>query len=94
MYDKEKWLRAAEFHGHQCPGLAIGFKAVEAALTPRTVALYVNTPSNPTGHVVPRAWLEGLVLAHVPAGLYELSALPLRIEGGDGSPVRAVLVAP
>ncbi len=39
------------------------------------------------------AWLEGLVLAHVPAGLYELSALPLRIEGGDGSPVRAVLIA-
>ncbi|HMM33721.1 MAG TPA: pyridoxal phosphate-dependent aminotransferase, partial [Thermoanaerobaculia bacterium] len=31
--------------------------AVEAALTPRTVALYVNTPSNPTGHVVPRTWL-------------------------------------
>ena len=40
------------------------------------------------------AWLEGLVLAHVPQGLYELSALPLRIEGGDGSPVRAVLLAP
>ena len=39
------------------------------------------------------AWLEGLVLAHVPPGLYELVALPLRIEGGDGSPVRAVLLA-
>lgn len=39
-------------------------------------------------------WLEGLVLADVPPGRYELSALPLRIEGGDGSPVRAVLVAP
>jgi arylformamidase len=39
-------------------------------------------------------WLEGLVLAHVPPGRYELIALPLRIEGGDGSPVRAVLVAP
>ncbi len=39
------------------------------------------------------AWLEGLVLAHVPPGRYELAALPLRIEGGDGSPVRAVLVA-
>lgn len=39
------------------------------------------------------AWLEGLVLAHVPPGLYQLAALPLRIEGGDGSPVRAVLVA-
>jgi aspartate/methionine/tyrosine aminotransferase len=25
------------------------------------VALYVNTPSNPTGRVIPRAWLEGLV---------------------------------
>lgn len=40
------------------------------------------------------AWLEGLVLSHVPPGLYDLVALPLRIEGGDGSPVRAVLVAP
>ncbi|MDX9733234.1 MAG: cyclase family protein [Thermoanaerobaculia bacterium] len=39
-------------------------------------------------------WLEGLALADVPPGRYELSALPLRIEGGDGSPVRAVLVAP
>lgn len=39
----------------------LAVSAVEAALTPRTVALYVNTPSNPTGHVVPRAWLEGLV---------------------------------
>ena len=27
-------------------------------------------------------------------GCYELVALPLRIEGGDGSPVRAVLVVP
>ena len=35
--------------------------AVEAAVPPRTVALYVNTPSNPTGLVVPRAWLEALV---------------------------------
>lgn len=38
-------------------------------------------------------WLEGLVLDHVPAGRYDLAALPLRIEGGDGSPVRAVLIA-
>jgi arylformamidase len=40
------------------------------------------------------AWLEGLVLAHVPPGRYDLVALPLRIEGGDASPVRAVLLAP
>jgi arylformamidase len=37
------------------------------------------------------AILEGLVLAGVPAGLYELIALPLRLEGFDASPVRAVL---
>ncbi|MCP4758189.1 MAG: kynurenine formamidase [Planctomycetes bacterium] len=35
--------------------------------------------------------LEGLRLGHVAAGAYELIALPLRITGGDGSPVRAVL---
>jgi arylformamidase len=32
-----------------------------------------------------------LQLTHVDPGEYELIALPLRIEGGDASPVRAVL---
>lgn len=36
--------------------------------------------------------LEGLDLNNVPPGLYTLVALPLKIEGGDASPVRAVLV--
>lgn len=35
--------------------------------------------------------LEGLVLDHVPAGDYELIALPLALAGLDASPVRAVL---
>jgi arylformamidase len=35
--------------------------------------------------------LEGLNLSGVPDGLYELCALPLKIVGADGSPVRAVL---
>lgn len=35
--------------------------------------------------------LEGLVLDDVPAGRYELIALPLRLVGFDASPVRAVL---
>ncbi len=39
------------------------------------------------------AVLEGVVLDAVPPGLYTLVALPLRIEGADASPVRAVLVA-
>lgn len=35
--------------------------------------------------------LEGIVLDDVAAGVYELAALPLKIRGGEGSPVRAVL---
>jgi len=37
------------------------------------------------------AILEGLALDGVPAGLYELIALPLKLAGFDASPVRAVL---
>lgn len=37
------------------------------------------------------AVLEGLVLNHVPEGMYELIALPLKLVGFDASPVRAVL---
>jgi arylformamidase len=37
------------------------------------------------------AILEGLVLTDVPEGEYELIALPLRLDGFDASPVRAVL---
>lgn len=38
------------------------------------------------------AILEGLVLAGIAPGFYTLIALPLKIEGGDASPVRAVLL--
>lgn len=37
------------------------------------------------------AVLEGLDLKEVPAGRYELIALPLRLEGFEASPVRALL---
>lgn len=37
------------------------------------------------------AILEGLVLADVPEGIYELIALPLKLVGFDASPVRAIL---
>lgn len=36
--------------------------------------------------------LEGIVLSGVPDGLYTLVALPLKLEGADASPVRAVLM--
>jgi arylformamidase len=39
------------------------------------------------------AILEGVVLGHVPDGVYKLVAFPLRIAGADASPVRAVLVS-
>ena len=35
--------------------------------------------------------LEGIDLSGVEEGAYMLYALPLKIEAGDGSPVRAVL---
>ncbi len=38
------------------------------------------------------AILEGIILEHVPEGVYKLIALPLKIQGGDASPVRAVLI--
>jgi len=37
------------------------------------------------------AILEGLILKEVPPGVYELIALPLKLEGFDASPVRAIL---
>jgi len=48
----------------------------------------------PVHHILARggvANLEGLALDAVPAGVYELIALPLRLAGLDASPVRAVL---
>jgi arylformamidase len=37
------------------------------------------------------AILEGIVLEDVAEGIYELIALPLKIEGADATPVRAIL---
>jgi len=35
-------------------------QAVRARITPRTVALYVSTPSNPTGRIIPEACMQAL----------------------------------
>jgi aminotransferase len=42
------------------PDWALDLAAVRAAITPRTRAMVVNTPSNPAGKVFTRAELEGL----------------------------------
>jgi len=54
-----------------------------------------NSPGFPVHNILLGngiAILEGLVLENVPEGEYEISALPLKFKGGEGSPVRAILV--
>ena len=38
-----------------------GVARLEHALTPQTVAVYFNTPNNPTGRVLPPDWIEAIV---------------------------------
>lgn len=61
---------------------------------------YLSVAAYGKGEAVHRALLtagvviiEGLDLRRVPAGAYNLAALPLRIEGCDGSPARVVLTS-
>jgi aspartate aminotransferase len=46
---------------------------LEAAITPRTRMLFINSPSNPTGAVYPREELAAIVAVAVKHGLYILS---------------------
>ena len=45
---------------HESSGWQPDLDEVEAAITPRTRILYLNSPSNPTGGVLTRAYLERL----------------------------------
>ena len=47
--------------------------AIRAALTPRTKAIILNSPSNPTGGVAPRALIEEIVSIAVENDLYLVS---------------------
>jgi hypothetical protein len=47
--------------------------ALEERVSERTVALYVSTPSNPTGVVLPRDWLEAMSEFAARHGLWLLS---------------------
>ncbi|MCW3052601.1 MAG: arylformamidase [Chthonomonadales bacterium] len=54
----------------------------------------IDSKDLPNHHALGRAGiaiLEGVDLRAVPEGFYELIALPLRLEGVDGCPVRAIL---
>lgn len=53
-----------------------------------------HAPGAPTHHALLEARviiIENLLLKDVPQGQYDLIALPLRIQGGDGAPARVFL---
>jgi arylformamidase len=81
---------------------ALSVELVEALAAKGVITIGIDTPSVdlqeskdlPAHKAILKAGiaiLEGLVLRDVVAGEYELIALPLRLEGFDASPVRAVL---
>jgi len=96
----ERILSAREFQSDYVYLTAAGARAC-AALEPPLVgidALSIDPPDAPDfpahrellgrGIII----LEGIDLALVPPGNYTLLALPLKIGGGEASPVRAVLL--
>ncbi|MCA9288863.1 MAG: FAD-dependent monooxygenase [Phycisphaerales bacterium] len=81
---------------------ALSVELVDALAARGVITIGIDTPSVDLhdskdlpahrailGHGI--AILEGLVLRGVEAGVYELIAPPLRLEGADASPVRAIL---
>lgn len=48
-------------------------EAVRSRLTPRTAALYLSTPNNPTGQVIPAPWVDALAALARDAGLWLLA---------------------
>jgi N-succinyldiaminopimelate aminotransferase len=48
-------------------------ETVKRHVSPRTAALYMSTPNNPTGAVLPRAWIEALVSWAAVEGLWVVS---------------------
>lgn len=93
------WTEPARFPAGW-PLLAPGLAAWLASRGVRLIGLdfpsvdAIDSKDLPIHHELGRAGvhiLENLDLRGVEPGVYELIALPLRIRGGDGCPVRAVL---
>jgi aspartate aminotransferase len=58
---------------HESSGWRPDLDEVEAAITPKTRVLYLNSPSNPTGGVLTRAHLERLAAIALKHGLWVIS---------------------
>ena len=94
-----RWPDSTRFP-EKIPTLAPGVPAWLAAAGVRLVGLDVpsvdtiDSKTLPVHHALAAAniyIIESLDLSEVPAGTYELIALPLKIVGGDASPIRALL---
>lgn len=77
--DGAEWLVA---HGIQLVGVDY------LSVAPFTAGVPTHTVLLKAGVVV----VEGLNLAQVPRGFYDLYCLPLKIAGADGAPARVILV--
>ena len=76
---------------------ALNLPAIEAAITPRTRAVIINSPNNPTGAVYTRAELQGLVAILEAASqkhgrpVYLIADEPYRFLAFDGVEVPSLL---
>jgi arylformamidase len=88
-----EWDRGFSYLAEDAAEL-IGGKRIQLVGTDAPSVDEVNSKDLPTHKTLLRcgiAILEGVRLAHVVPGDYELVCLPLKLAGLDGSPVRAIL---
>lgn len=64
---------AVPFRRDEAGGFVLPLDDIFAAVTPRTKAIIVNSPSNPTGWIMPRADMERLVAFARKRGLWIIS---------------------
>ena len=102
LFKSDTWTDAANFPA-TWPLLAADVPAWLAQRGVKLVGMdvpsvdHLTSKDLPIHHALDAAGiviLENLDLRAVEPGSYELIALPLKIRGGDGSPVRAVLCSP
>jgi arylformamidase len=99
LFKSDTWINSAEFPP-SWPLLTADAPAWLASRGVRLVGMdvpsvdHLTSKDLPIHHAIDDAGLvilENLDLHNVDPGLYDLIALPLKIRGGDGSPLRAVL---
>ena len=74
---------------------SLDLAAIEAAITPKTKAIIINSPNNPTGQIYSAAELAGLagVLAKAPQTVYLISDEPYRKIVYDNHTVPSIFKA-